>query len=118
MVSSTQPRFGPRCPPVFATLETSASRISAGEDGQLLGRERTQILGAPERLQERHGSAVSSLRRDDGGRGGGRRPTVAAQGRAGEGEPVAAHTGWGSPPAATERSAGSDMASTSTPTSR
>jgi hypothetical protein len=37
------------------------------EDGELLRGKRPEILGTPERLQERHGSALSSLRREHGG---------------------------------------------------
>jgi hypothetical protein len=39
------------------------------EQRQLVGREGPHIVGAPERLQERHGSAVSSLRRVHGSTG-------------------------------------------------
>ena len=77
MVSSTQPRFGPRWPPVLATLVTSASRISAASAGSCVGREGPKVFGAPERSQERHGAAVSSLRRRSGSDGRGR-STVAA----------------------------------------
>ena len=46
IVSSTTPRFGPRCPPVRETFSTRNARISAASSLELLGGQRVEIAGS------------------------------------------------------------------------
>ena len=69
MVSSTTPRFGPRCPPRLDVCSTRNARISAARSVELIRRHRPQVVrrGDPaerrRRALQRHRSSWQSARR-------------------------------------------------------
>src|SRR5665213_1582395 len=68
MVSSTAPRFGPRCPPVFATALTRKSRISSASWGNWATSSRLRSSGPSTDSRRLTWTFTSPCRRPGGSR--------------------------------------------------